>query len=364
MNHNPKRVCFFSGDISRSGGTEKVAIQIMNGLADTFSVSVVNLTLREEKCFYPLREDIPNTALFPTLPNGLTQFGEIVHRLRSYLRKNQIDVLIDVDTVLDMFSIPAVKLLKMPNVRMIAWEHFNFHETMGNRFRMLIRKHLTHYADAVVTLTKEDQAAFREAYGDKTRIEQIYNPILFESGEKPYDTVSKTLISVGRLSAQKGFDYLIDAALLVQKKHPDWKWLILGEGEDRPKLEEKMRRTGCSIVQLAGRVSNVADYLQTSAMFVLTSRYEGFPLALIEAKANRLPVVSFACKTGPAELVQDGINGYLVDCYDTEMMAERICELIGDEEKRRSFSENAALDTEKMNYEGIVEQWTQLLNSL
>ncbi len=359
-----RRICFFSGDITRSGGTEKVAVQIMNGLVKENDVSVLSLTMSAGDSFFEIDERIKAEALFQSEPNGIRQYAQIVHRLRQYLRREKIEVLIDVDTILDMFSVPAVKLFPAPQLKLISWEHFNFYESMGNRFRVPIRKLITKQADAVVTLTKEDQRDFENYYKGKTKIKQIYNPILKEKSRVDYDISSKTIISVGRLSRQKGFDYLVDIARLIQEKHPDWQWLILGEGEERPLLEAKIAELGVSIVRLVGKVDNVADYLGEAAIFVLTSRYEGFPLVLIEAKANRLPIVSFKCKTGPAELVQDGINGYLVDCFDIQEMADSIIQLIENDEIRYSFSNKAELDTEKMNYKGIMEQWRQLLNEL
>ena len=353
-----KRVCFFSGDITRSGGTEKVACQIMSGLCDTFDVSVISLTEENATAFFSLPEQIKRTVLFPTQPSGTRQFFQIVSRVRSYVKDNHIDALIDVDTILDMFSVPALRGLP---VKLIAWEHFNFYETMGNRLRVPIRKHMTRRADCVVTLTKEDQANYQRNFEGKTRIEQIYNPIELSKSGEPYAIDSKTIISAGRLARQKGFDYLIDIAEKVFAKHPDWEWLILGEGEERASLEEKIKEKRLIQVKLMGRVSNVADYLRKSAIYVMTSRYEGFPLVLVEAKAARLPVVSFDCKTGPAELIRDGENGFLVPCFDVESIAEKINELIEQPKLRQALSEGALLDTDKMDYGGIVSQWKKLI---
>jgi glycosyltransferase involved in cell wall biosynthesis len=356
-----KKLCFFSGDITRSGGTEKVACQIMTGLWHKYEIEVLSLTHSNSQMFYSLPSQIKRMALFDRNPNGIKQYLAIVKKLRSYLKTNQVDVLIDIDTILDMFSVSAVKGFK---TKLIGWEHFNFHETMGNRLRVPIRKHMTRYADCVVTLTKEDQKAYSDYFGDKLRVEQIYNPVEFSEKQTDYDVESKALISVGRLARQKGFDYLLDVAELVFAKHPDWEWLILGEGEERPALEETILAKQLSQVKLLGQVSHVDEYLKRSAMFVLTSRFEGFPLVLIEAKAQQLPVVSFRCQTGPSELVEDHINGYLIDCFEIQQMADRICELIENQEKRVAFSEKSRLGLERLDYSGIILQWERLLESI
>ena len=356
-----KKICFFSGDITRSGGTEKVACQIMNGLADKYDISVISLTHSSEEMFYPLNSEIKKVALFDSNPNGIKQYFLIVKRIRKYLKTNNIDILIDVDTILDMFSVTAVGGLK---TKLIAWEHFNFHETMGNKLRVPVRKYMTKYTDCVVTLTKEDRKTYSDYFGDKLRVEQIYNPVEIAQTQGGYNLHSKTIISVGRLAKQKGFDMLVDVADKVLKEHNDWEWIILGEGDERESLEKKIAQKQIDNLKLLGRVSNVSEYMQKSAIYVMTSRYEGFPLVLIEAKANKLPVVSFSCKTGPAELVQDGINGYLINCYDIQAMADRICELIDNNAVRQRYSDMALLDTEKMNYTAIIKQWIDLIERI
>ena len=356
-----KRICFFSGDITRSGGTEKVSAQIMNALCDDYDVFVVSLTEEAEKPFYAINDSVARASLFESSPDGMTRYFAIVRRLRRFLRAKRIDLLIDIDTVLDIFSVPAVRGL---GVKLAAWEHFSFYETMGTRIRMPIRKHFTRKVDAVVTLTREDKDYFTRAFRGQTRVVQIYNPIIFPRISAEYDDHSKTIVSIGRLAKQKGVDYLIETAETVFARHPDWEWLILGEGEERQTLEAMLAERQLRQVRLIGRVANVEDYLSESAIFVLTSRYEGFPLALVEAKAMGLPAVSFRCRTGPSELIEDGVNGFLIDCFHVEQMAEKICELIEDSGKRIAFSQRALDDTDRMNYSYIVSQWKSLLDDL
>lgn len=356
-----KNICFLSGDITRSGGTEKVACQIMNGLIEKFNISVISLTESNQEMFYPLSQKIKHIALFEQNPNGFKQYVSVVCKIRRYLQQNNIDILIDVDTILDMFSVTAVRFTE---TKLISWEHFNFYESMGNKLRIPIRKYITRFSDCVVTLTKEDQENFRNYFGKEHRIEQIYNPIEVKEAKHEYDETSRTIVSVGRLAKQKGFDYLVDVAELVFRKHPDWQWLILGEGDERELLEAKIAEKKLTQLKLIGRVNDVGAYLREAAMFVLTSRYEGFPLVLIEAKANLLPIVSFKCKTGPSEMIQDNVNGFLVECFDIKKMAEKVSELIDAQKKREDFSANALLDTEKMNYLQIINNWEELIDGL
>lgn len=359
--NNRKKICFFSGDITRSGGTERVGIQIMNGLCRDYEVSAVSLTEGKEEPFYTIDGSIKRTALFESSPDGMQRYFSVVRRLRRFVRENEVDLLVDIDTILDAFSVPA---LTGTGVRLIAWEHFHFYETMGTRTRMPVRRHFTRRADAVVTLTQEDMEYYTQAFKGRTRTEQIYNPIELPGKPPAYDIRSRTIVSVGRLARQKGFDYLIEAAEIVFAKHPDWEWLILGEGDERPALESMLAERQLAQVRLVGRVENVEDYLARAAMFVMTSRFEGFPLALVEAKAMGLPAVAFRCHTGPSELIVDGVNGYLIDCFDVEQMAGKVCRLIADRDKRIEFSSRALDDTDKMDYNQILLHWKSLLNDL
>ena len=96
----------------------------------------------------------------------------------------------------------------------------------------------------------------------------------------------------------------------------------------------------------------------------MTSRYEGLPLVLLEAKQYQLPIVSFNCPTGPSEIVLDSENGYLIDNFDTNEMSNKICKLIEDKELRGRFSENSLNDTEKFSKERILQQWIHLIEEM
>ena len=360
MNSSMKKICFLIGNITRTGGTEKVTCQIAFGLANDFNVYILSLYDNGGQVNFDLSNKILRKRLSSEKLNSKKDFIRIIHRIRSFVKKYKIDILIDVDTVLDMYSVPALIGLK---TKLVSWEHFNFSESMGTKFRVPFRKYITRFSDCVVTLTKEDQKMYKDYFGNRLRIEHIYNPIELTTDNPEYNIMSKTIITVGRLVRVKGYDYLMDVAEKVFDKHPDWELLILGEGEERLTLEQTIAKKNLKQVKLLGRISNVDDYLKKAAVFVMTSRNEGFPLVLIEAKSNNLPVVSFRCKTGPAELVQDNVNGYLIDCFDIDKMADKICYLIENPEIRERFSKNAKLDTEKMNYDMIMQQWKELLLS-
>jgi len=119
-----------------------------------------------------------------------------------------------------------------------------------------------------------------------------------------------------------------------------------------------------SQVHFKGNVKGTENIYPRHGMYVMTSRYEGLPLVLLEAKQYGLPIVSFNCPTGPSELILDGKNGYLVENYNVEQMSQLINKLIENKELRINFSKNSMLDTDKFSKEKIIQQWVELIEEM
>lgn len=134
------------------------------------------------------------------------------------------------DTILDIYGIPATRFNK---TKIVSWEHFNFYENLGVKLRDYGRKLAAKYSDAIVTLTKEDKNYFKQNLKIKHNIYTIYNPLILTKKNNDYDLNSKIILSAGRLTYQKGFDMLVEVAKEVLRHNNEWKWIILGEGEDR-----------------------------------------------------------------------------------------------------------------------------------
>lgn len=355
-------ICFFSGDITRSGGTERVAALIANELNkdNNYNISFVSLTERREEPFFSLDAGIDRYKLYDKVTRGATHILGYIHRLKNLVKKYNIEILVDIDGIIDMYSIP-VKW--MTRVKVISWEHFNLYNHPNQKLREKVRRFAVKYLDAIVTLTEQDRDCYLSELSFKCPIQAIYNPVTYTGIDNKYNEQSKIIMSVGRLTYQKGFDRLVEIAELVLNKHADWKWLIFGEGEDRETLEQMIVTKGLSDnLKLMGNVNDIDYRYNESAMFVMTSRFEGLPMTLLEAKYYKLPIISFDIKTGPKECIIEGVNGYLVEENDNQTMAYRINNLIEDAEKRISFSEHALEDTEKFETQKIVKQWKELFN--
>lgn len=137
--------------------------------------------------------------------------------------------------------------------------------------------------------------------------------------------------------------------------------MIAGEGMDRRKLERKAKEAGLRRLQFVGNVKDIEKYYREAAIFVLSSRNEGFAMVLLEAMCFSLPSVSYSCKTGPKEVISDGENGFLVEPGDTEGFAEKMELLMNDEALRKRMGAQAAKTVMRFHKESILDQWETLL---
>lgn len=358
-----RRICFFSGDITRSGGTERVSIMIAGQLKKQGNYDVLFLSLVEQSDtpFFPLEQGIKHFSLGKKWIQPGPGYLPVIPRLRRFLKEQKIDVLIDIDIVLDVLSIPATKGMR---TRILSWEHSNCDYEMSILYRRLILKYSVKRTDFVVTLTEGDRKRYEELLDRKENIMAIYNPMEDTDRQEP-EKKEKWIITTGRLVHVKGIDYLAKTAVRVLKKHQDWKWLFLGEGEERCWLEHFIEENELqNHLILTGRVTDVDSYLEKAQIFVLTSRSEGLPMCMLEAKVHHLPCVSFDIRTGPGEIIEDGINGYLVPPYDCSEMAEKIELLIENDNLRAAFAEHAEHNIQKFQMKHILENWNEVLRQL
>ena len=362
-NKKLKKICFFSGDITRSGGTERVSAMIANELAKEgrYRIVFLSLTEQEEEPFFELHKKIRRYKLGKKWINAGPGYLKVIPLLRRFLKQMEIDVIIDIDIVLDILSIPAAKGLK---TKVVSWEHFNYDYEMESLYRRYILKYSVKRSDYIVTLTEGDRQTYEKNTGRRDRILAVYNPMQ-EMTEKPEEEKEKWLITVGRLIHRKGMDYLAKVAVSVLKECPDWKWLVVGDGEEQGFLEEEIKEHHLEEqLILTGRTDDVNAYLKKAQIYVMTSRIEGLPMCLLEAKAFQIPSVSFDIPTGPDEIIEDGKNGYLIQAFDCEDMAEKLKRLIKDEALRKQFSEHAQDNLAKFQMETILKNWNKILESL
>ncbi|MBQ8837140.1 MAG: glycosyltransferase family 4 protein [Clostridia bacterium] len=347
------RICFI-GHFT-AGGTERATALVANGLCDNNDIFLVN-TCDRQPYFY-----LSEKVSFEFLTSG-----NIINKnigFFKFLKEQKIDVVITVEAMAGIFSlIPA----RLTGCKHIVWEHANYFQTQGSRYIQKIRQLELKTADAYIVLTKRDLNNFKQNFKIKSRIDYIYNPI--ESvADVEYDMSSKTIVSVGHIRKIKNFTTIPDIAKIVFAKHPDWNWKIYGatEGEEYEKLKAKISDYGLEEkIIFCGRSNDMDSVYKSAAMYVMTSLQEGLPMVLLEAKARKLPLVSFDIETGPDEIIRDSVNGFLVPPYDIEVMAEKINELIENDSLKKEFSDNSVLDIEHFDENSVTQKWESVLKSV
>lgn len=211
-----------------------------------------------------------------------------------------------------------------------------------------------------VVLSQEDKLKWTEL----TNVSVIHNPLSFFP-ENVSDCNRPQVIAAGRYVAQKGFDILIKSWGLVNKKHPEWTLKIYGDGLMKTEMIELIDslnlKHNCF---LEASVPNIADKFIESSIFVLSSRYEGFGMVITEAMACGVPAVSFACPCGPKDIISDGVDGLLVACENEVELADKICYLIENDEKRKEMGRQARINVERFKMGNIANQWKELFESL
>jgi glycosyltransferase involved in cell wall biosynthesis len=166
------------------------------------------------------------------------------------------------------------------------------------------------------------------------------------------------LLAVGRLEYEKGFDLLLEAFGQIASGTPDWALVIVGEGSLRDVLVQRAHALGLAgQVFFAGRVGNIGDWYGSADLFVLSSRFEGFPNALLESLAHGVPAISFDCATGPGEIVRSGVDGLLVDPDDVGGLAAGLVRMMTDRDLRRSFALRAGEAAARFSVGHVAELW-------
>jgi glycosyltransferase involved in cell wall biosynthesis len=172
------------------------------------------------------------------------------------------------------------------------------------------------------------------------------------------------VIAVGRLSAEKGHAKLLEAFQPLAARFPDWELVIHGEGSERPRLEQLAAHLGVGErVTLPGWSKDVESVLREADLFVLPSRYEGFPNALLEAMAAGVASISFDCDSGPREIIRNGIDGLLVPPGDVTALTQAMASLMSDEANRRQLASQARSVVERFGQGEVYRRWDEILDA-
>ena len=342
------------------GGVEQVAASLANALTEKYNVHLISLCLMNgDKSAYALNEKVIFKNLLEKDSRLLDMRKKAKKVLKDYFEKNNID------TALILGNYPGFICSGVKTkAKLVFCDHGALMNQWHQKDIVVLRFVASLQCDRVVTLTKQSHDDYlRKFHLSKKKVSYIYNWIDTDvPHSESYDVTSKKIISAGRFGKEKGFENLAKAFALVSQKHPDWSLDIYGDGEmmeevRRVVVEEKLEGK----LNLPGMVSDLASKYKEYAMYVLPSYREGMPLVLLEAKLNKLPIVSYDIMTGPREIIRDGVDGILVPPQDIEKMAESICKLIENEELRKSMSEKTYENLGEFSKKEILAKWIELI---
>ncbi len=356
-----KNICFLIGNLSNSGGTERVTSLIANELAKrNNNISILSLT-HGTVPFFELNNSIQTSSLYSKEVSFKKNFIGTIWKIRRFVQCHQIDTLIVVDSISCMFTVPALCGLK---VNHICWEHFNFNVNLGVKSRDLGRKLAAKYCDYIVTLTKRDKELWEKNLRNiNAKIIPIANPTPYENISHIPSIEFKTILSLGRLTYQKGFDLLIEAWAQVCHVNEDWVLRIIGSGEDEESLKEQASHLGVDDrIDFIATTSDVEHYYKTSSFYCLSSRFEGLPMVLLEAQAFGIPIIAFDCDTGPSEVVIHDINGWLVPSQNVENLRDTILKSISiSSDTYDSLVKNSSFKSKMFMIDRIILEWKKII---
>lgn len=289
--------------------------------------------------------------------------------LRQLLNDINPDIVISTGTS-EKYFIPHLRVSSYPvTIREIHFSKDYRQRAAKNWFEKLLafignfadyRLNIWSY-DHIVLLTEEDKSTH---WRPNDKLSVIPNPAPI-GPFFPTLLQNKTAIAVGRLVNQKNFESLIRAWNTVYQIHPDWRLDIWGEGALRTSLEELIHHLNLeTVVSLKGYTDDIESKYASASLLVCSSLFEGLPLMMIEAMCSGLPIVSYDCPCGPKDLIKERENGFLVPIGNETLLADRICQLIEDEELRRKMGAAALERAKDFSLENIIPKWTSLFEDL
>ncbi|EOZ9594251.1 glycosyltransferase family 4 protein [Enterobacter hormaechei] len=357
-----KKICLFINALHNSGGTERIITVLANELTKiNYEVHIVTI-LKNSKPFFHLNEEINLVSLcnYESLTSHWDRL-KIILALRKYLQNYEINTVITVDSLLCIYSLPAVLFT---DIRHICWEHFNFKIDLGVKIRSLARQLSGLFSDEIVVLSEKDRKYWQEnLWLNKSKLQVIYNASQFQITTNDYPVESKNILSVGRLTDQKGFDLLIQAWEEVHNEFPDWTLTIIGSGPNKDSLENLATELSLNTsIKFIAATQNITDYYQNCAFLCLPSRYEGFGLVLIEAMSFGVPAIAFDCDCGPSEIL-DMDNGILVPNENIKIFAESLRLMISQKVLRINMSNNAKLKANAFTVKRFRDRWNTILKN-
>ena len=372
------RIIYCLAGTFNSGGMERIVINKANWLAEHgHEVSIITTEQNGRQNFFPLNEKVTRIDLdvMYSDTNSLGVVKKMISRkrlmrkhrkaLNTVLLQNKPDIVVSTfGNEVGFLPFIADGSRKVAEIHFSRWYRLQLNRKGIWR---IIDKYLTYTDyrilkkfDRFICLTEEDKLN----WGKLNNIEVIPN-FIEDIAAQTAPLTAKSMIAVGRLSYQKGYERLVKAWKIVADKHPDWILNIFGGGELKDDLESLIKNVDLNnYIKIHEPTAQILrEYVNNSAL-VLSSRYEGLPMVLLEASSVGLPLISFTCQCGPKDIIMSGYNGLLVNEGDIDGLAEAIIKVIENPELRKEMGKNSLEKSTEYNKEIIMNKWNGLFHSL
>lgn len=373
-----KKLLFVIASLENSGGSERALTGRVNYLVDNYGydITIVTTNKNSVKSYYPISPkvklvNIPISFGKNTLGEKLEYIFFNAHKeekkLFEFIKENKFDICSSLGTESflykdsDNYTFYKIKENRFTYKKLLSDDRLSIGKKIWRYFRFRNAVKVQQRMDCSVTLTQED-ADFWSKYLKKIVImpnfidtKNIKSSILEE----------KIIIAVGRLEVEKDFHSLIKAYDLVAKNYPNWQLHIYGDGSLKNDLQDFINEKELSEkVILKGAVKNIYEQYSKASIYVHTAVYEGFGFTILEAMAHQLPIVALESVGGVKVLVKDNENGFLIKNRDTELMADKIGELISNNELRKRMGSKSQMIANEYSQENIMEKWHQFYKSI
>ncbi|NMH29509.1 glycosyltransferase family 4 protein [Flavobacterium silvaticum] len=369
------RIVYLTDQVYLAGGAEKILTQKVNYWADVLDCDVLLITSDQLKKlpFYKLSEKVKHHDLEMGYPSGslyhpknIGRFREQYQKLKVALQSFQPDAVFVVSQRIFHSITPfAAKGFPTYFEYHTSWYGYKLTKERLPLAYQIKEKAIRKWLDFVeskythiVYLNQSEFDYFKKKNG-------LIIPNFFDYTEPPKNAVRKKIaVSLGRLTFQKGYDLLIDTWAGLDAKVEGWEMHVYGEGEDRQKLEAQLTQhqfRNPFIFQ--PEIRHVGEKLDEAAVYVMSSRFETFPMVLLEALSHGLPVVSFDCPSGPSSILIPGEDSVLAEPMDTKALASALITVMQDENKRAVMSEKALENVRRFSPEHIMKLWYDLVRS-
>lgn len=365
------KIVYLYSSLAVWGGVERILVDKMNYMVRQFGYEVYIITSDQglHRVPYYLDERVHfidmNIRFHTQYRYGLVRrqwirwrmFREYDTKLRRALAEIQPDILVCTS------AHPVRRLLKVKQqTPLVVESHINFMhpDSLLHKIQMRMNNYWIGKAEAVVTLTEGDAEDWRRV---SKHVHVIPNIVHLNDSNLYSDCTAKRVLFVGRFEEQKNVGELISIWRLVHPKFPDWKLVLYGDGALWEKYKQEADTLNVNI-EIHKPTAQIMEIYRNSSVFVLTSLYEPFGLVIPEAMSCGLPVVSYDSPYGPASIISEGKDGFVVPLRDRQAFANRLCQLMGDEELRKEMGKHAALSAQRFAADKIMPMWKELFEKL